>query len=424
MEGNAVIYRFSHPEWFDRIEKPRLTPEDTIILWGAGKIGSVTAHAVEKRGLDIKAFVDSAKDKQGKTFCGYKIISPEELYEQYSDAAVIVSCAYPNVYQELVERGFKRVYDPHSFLMEIDFNGYAGGLTQEFAIRITQNTLENYAMYFGTGRLIDKLYFVITDKCTLNCKNCDGYIPYHKDPKNDTADTIFACYQKVMKACEYVESIDIFGGEPLVHPDVAEITSHFVADSRCSHVSIITNGTIVPSQDLIEVMRSPKCFLRVSDYGEYSHKKAEIVHLCSKEHINCEVTNYTYWDRVPVISKTNETPLQLDKKYAECVRNYFYIKHGKLFQCTFTLGLSNLGEQLLPNFERNYVDLLQTDEAKVVDEIKSFAKQIHEQRHIDACKYCPGSHCIHFEDKVPVAEQAKGKLPIDLLFKDGVRLCD
>ena len=40
-----MVFRYAHPEWFEGIEKPNLSPQDTILLWGAGKLGSVVAHA-------------------------------------------------------------------------------------------------------------------------------------------------------------------------------------------------------------------------------------------------------------------------------------------------------------------------------------------------------------------------------------------
>ena len=419
-----MIYKFPHPEWFDGIEKPQISSEDTIILWGAGKVGSVVAHAAEKHGLNVKAFVDTAKDKQGTKFCGYDVISPRELYDNYPEAAVIVSCAYPTVYHDLLSSNFKRAYDPHCLLLEVDFDGYSGGLTNEFASRITKNALENFAMYYGTGRLIDKIFFAITDKCSLNCLNCDGYIPFHVHPQNDTPGDVFKCYERLIKTCGYVEAVDIFGGEPLLHPEIAEIVDFFVQDDRCNIVSIISNGTIIPNADLIKVLKSPKCVLRISDYGELSKKKEEISSLCKREHVQCEITNYQCWDRVPLIQEMSESPAELDKKYAACTRNYLYVKHGKVFQCPFTMGISNLGENVLPNFERNYIDLLEGSEDDLEETVKKFVDRLYKQHHIDACKYCPGSHCLHFEDKVPVAEQAKGKLPLDLLYKDGVRLCD
>lgn len=382
------------------------------------------AHAIKSSGLRIAAFVDSANDKQGTIYLDCPVISPHQLYTQYSNAIVIVSCAYPIVYDELQKNPAVKAYDPHSFLLEVDFSGYTGGLTFEFASRIVENALHNYAMYYGKGFLIERLVFILTDKCTLNCKNCDGYIPFHTHPKTDSFETIKNSYEKIIEVCGHVETINLLGGEPLLHPDIAQVTRYFVNDNHCSCVMIISNGTIVPKPELIDILKSPKCTFRISDYGNLSRHKDELVALFEKEKIKYEVTNYQYWDRIPTIQRQYETFEQLDAKYNACTTNLLYVKHGKVFQCTFVAGLSDLGKSMLPDFEKNYVDLLLPGSKDVTLQVGKFVQQIHQRQHLDACKYCPGSHCLHFENKVPVAEQAKGKLSLDLLYKDGVRLCD
>lgn len=419
-----MVYHYYRPEWFERVEKPELSPEDTIILWGAGKIGSIVAHAVEKRGLRVKAFVDIAKDKQGTTFCGHPVISPKELYKNDTNAVVIVSCAFPIVYEELQQQGVLRVYAPCFLLLEVDFDGYKGGLTYEFATRMIENALRNYAMYLDKGSLIEDLFFVITDKCTLNCKNCDGYIPYHTHPRNDNVCTLFASYEKVIHVCKKVKTINIMGGETLLHPDLPEIVQFFVNDSRCDAVTLISNGTILPAPKLVEVLKSPKVVFRLSDYGKLSKKKEEIVQLFHREGIRYEITNYTYWDEVPLIEPQNQTYEQLKAKFSACTGSFLHIKYGKLFLCRFAEGFSDLGVSTLPNLEANYVDLCLHDDGKVTEGIERLIKRIYDREPIDACRYCPGGHCILFENKVPVAEQAKGKLPLEMLFKGRVRLCD
>lgn len=417
-----MVFRYHHPEWFENVEKPKLTSQDTIILWGAGKLGSIVAHAINKRGLKIEAFVDSAKDKQGTFFRDCPIISPQELDLQYPNAVVIVSCGFPYVYKELKENR-ERVYDPHSLLLELDMEGYKGDMTIGFACRIIDCALRNYALHYGNSFLIERLFFLITNKCTLNCLNCDAYIPYHTEHQVDSLDLVIESYEKVMAACGYVEWVNLLGGEPLLHPDIADITKFFANDDRCGKVVIISNGTIMPHDNLIEVLKSPRCALRISDYGGLSKHKNDIIDLCKRERIQLEVTNYQFWDKLPLIQDTKALPEQLDKKYDSCITNTLYVKQGKVFQCAYVAGLSGLREQVFPDFEKNCIDI-KADGADTTARIQEFARQIHERKHLDACRYCLGSHYIRYdEDKQPVAEQAEGKLPLDLLFKDGVRLC-
>ena len=417
-----MMFKYSHMNWIEGIPEPSILPSDKVFLWGAGKIGSVVAYAMEQRGWKFNAFIDSAKEKQGNTYCEHTIISPEELYKERQKVLIILSCAFPNIIYELKEKGYTNVYTPTFLLKEIDFTGYEGELTSEYAIRIVENALRNYVLYYKRGIPIERLLFMVTDKCTLRCKNCDAYIPYHAHPVEDSIEVIMESFNRILDVCEYVDTVDILGGEPLVHSDIDSIVKFFVDEKRCNKVTIISNGTIMPSPNLLKILQSPKCTFRLSDYGKLSLRKEQLIDEFKNKNIQYELTNYQYWDTVPLIQRTDENQQQLDYKFASCTTNLFYIKRGKMFCCTFCVGLSSLGMNLIPDFQNNYVQLINVPKENVGINIEMFIKQVHERKHIEACKYCPGSHCLQFEEKQPVAEQADGILPIENLFKDGKRI--
>ena len=77
--GNEVmIYKYAHPEFFSDWEKPDLESlNGEIILYGAGRRGSVAAHCLKNRRIDFICFCDSDEKKQGIPFCGHDVISPE-----------------------------------------------------------------------------------------------------------------------------------------------------------------------------------------------------------------------------------------------------------------------------------------------------------------------------------------------------------
>ncbi len=409
-----MILRYDHPEWFETIEKPVLEKASEIFLWGAGKIATVVAHAIEKRGLDFAGFVDIAQEKQGTMYYDHIVISPEELYANHRNAMVIVSCAFTSVLDDLKKNGMD-AWDAHSLVSEVDMEGYRGTYTFEYLQRMVKQALSNFAAYYKVGLPINALYVMVTDKCSLKCKNCDGLIPYYSNPQNDSYEDIVESYNNILDVCGSVDKLNVFGGEPLLHPDIVKIVDYFAKDERCGVVSIISNGTITPRQDLIKVMKNPKVVLRISDYGKWSRKRDEIEEVCKAEGINLEITNYEYWDRIPKIQRTNETPEELDYKYAMCTTNYLYVKHKKIFHCVFAAAVSSFSEDVIPDFERNYVEVKEGNKK----ELSAFIRQLINKKHIDACKYCPGGHCIQWEEKVPVAEQAKCVLPRNELYANG-----
>jgi phosphoglycerate dehydrogenase-like enzyme len=80
-----MIYRYARPEMLEGLEKTDFAAHSgNLVLWGAGKLGSVVAHKLQFLGIEFLAFVDIDPEKQGGTFCGHKIISPDELRLRHS----------------------------------------------------------------------------------------------------------------------------------------------------------------------------------------------------------------------------------------------------------------------------------------------------------------------------------------------------
>ncbi|MDR1062238.1 MAG: radical SAM protein, partial [Clostridiales bacterium] len=316
---------------------------------------------------------------------------------------------------QLRELGYDDSLDCSSLFMEIDFDGYDAYMTPEFAARISENYLRNILLHYRRGPLIERLFVMINNKCSLRCKNCDAYIPYVKDAVNYDFGRIVESCQCALDAVGGVDTVDILGGEPMLHDRLSEILRYFIENPSVSRVTLITNGTILPGAELVETMKSPKFVCRLSNYGKHSRRLGEIAALLGANAIRSEMTNYSQWDALPALSATNETRRELDAKFASCTANLFYLQDGKLFYCNVVASLTcNVRTDVLPPSPDDYLDLYEGEcgglrpDAK--ERIAAFAARLHTRRHIGACKYCTGSHCLQFENKVPVAEQTKERL--------------
>lgn len=90
------------------------------VIWGSGERGKVITETVGDN--KIIAFIDSNKEKVGKTFCGKPIISYEQYKESYSEYVIVVSIVYN-------ERISDRLEKEHMFCFNIEdcppeFGGY------------------------------------------------------------------------------------------------------------------------------------------------------------------------------------------------------------------------------------------------------------------------------------------------------------
>lgn len=74
------------------------------IIWGAGNRGKIINSILQDN--EILAFIDSNKNKIGKTYCGKPIISYEEYKQKYRDIVIIVSPVMGDLIKAKLKKDF------------------------------------------------------------------------------------------------------------------------------------------------------------------------------------------------------------------------------------------------------------------------------------------------------------------------------
>ena len=415
-----MIYNYPYKEKFDTFEMPNLKRySGNIVVWGAGKIGGVAAHCLKKKNIQVVAFCDVAEDKWGEEFCGYKIISPEQLKNEYPEAAVIISTVFHQTIVEHLKRlGYKNIFDCVSLFLQIDFEGYDFWMLPNYAIRNVEQYMATIYEQTIKDNEVDQIFLNITTKCSLRCRDCSMFIPYVSNPVVYDANIIMDDLFKVIDALGHVRVLNFYGGEPLLHPELSKMIAQLEGNERIDRISIITNATILPDEQLLNVLKKDKrVWMRISDYGVLSTKMQELKKMLEESRIVYEVANYKYWDAPSRIAPVNETEEELIAKFQQCTAgNNLFFLNRKLYLCSTGSAVDNMN--VFPFSESNFVDVGKNGESVEVlcKELIEFLSRPKNKKYIDACKYCSGSHCVQFEDKRPVAVQTKERLEFDKLY--------
>lgn len=409
-----MIYHYDHPEYFKDWEKPDFSQEHgPVILWGAGKVGAIAAYCLKTLGVSVEAYCDSSTAKWGSNFCGHPVISPQELQTSCKDAVIIITTVYfRQVYEELTKNGFTRVYDGTFLFQEINFNEeYKLDMSPEYAWRTAQQYLEVVREQKTQNYHIDTLFVHVTTRCTLRCKNCCSYIPYVPTPCNYEADEIIEDILKVLSAAGHIRVVNFYGGEPLLHPNLAFMVRSLKAVREIDTISVISNATLMPDQELLAAMKEePRFIMRLSDYRSYSDKLEDIKKILDKSNIQYEVTNFPEWYEASRIGTIRETEEQRVSKFISCTAcNAVELINRKLYLCSTAAAVTTM--EIFPGNEDNYVDLnkdVSPEDRK--QEISNYIRRRGTSQYLDFCTYCTGTPYIHFGHEVPVAEQVKGRL--------------
>ena len=128
----------------------------------------------------------------------------------------------------------------------------------------------------GAKRVFDRRPFyaqvVVTDDCNLSCAYCDEYSPgAEKIPVSELR-------RRVDRLDEMgVLVYDFLGGEPLMHPDIAEVVAHAKSKRGGSNlVTLITNGFLLGRSLVADLNAAGLDFMQVSvdslEPGPFSRK--------------------------------------------------------------------------------------------------------------------------------------------------------
>lgn len=232
---------------------------------------------------------------------------------------------------------------------------------------------------------------VITECCSLRCRACSNLMQYYHHPENLNSEEVISSLRRIFAAVR-VSQLKILGGEPFVCQKVLIMVLEYLrteAAERFDSVDIITNGTILPSEECLRAMKdTPKLKVVFSNYGKLSAKLEEFSRILKHEGILFEVIEDEYWWDFGGLKLREEKERKTQHRYDGCYsrRLCTTLYRGRLYVCPrqahgIHLGIipENSSEELFvlsPEFE---------DPSKMHDAVYSL---IERKDYISSCRYC------------------------------------
>lgn len=182
-----------------------------------------------------------------------------------------------NIPPQFLSRYFEKNAEQRYLMQVLEFMLWRRGrmILPPHRAHVRQEFLqEEMEDFFAKGIFrIPQLQFLLTTRCSLRCKNCNAYMPYfggsrghaHYDisPEDFRRDL-----ERLAGAVTGIRRFILIGGEPLLHPLLAELVEIAVSSPLVSVVEIITNGTLVPRPELLEVLvkHRSRVYFHISNY--------------------------------------------------------------------------------------------------------------------------------------------------------------
>ncbi|MCR5030681.1 MAG: radical SAM protein [Selenomonadaceae bacterium] len=406
--------RFMHcgrEEFLKRTENRRL------VLFGA----SVQPHEVEldlreKFGVELSDYVDGIVDngakKWGTDFSvgsnTLKIESPAALRKKdWSKAAILITSRF---YLEIIkqldampELCEAEVYAWPCVILDME-------LTPEgkYERRITGEAIKQYNDYLKAVRcdnekkeqmlsavrekisapgyrVLPRVVLMHSNICTLHCKYCCDLIPQVKKTYYIRADEIIKNLQLLLTGVDMCVSADLTDGEGLLYRELDTLLEFLLNEDKIETVLLMSNGTVIPKESTLNLMRHPKFWINFSDYG-VGEKFQAVRDKLNAYDIQYTVNESLVWKDFGVhdLKKREESRELLRYEFLRCCNKMCskaYIDR-KLYACMPAFRMSNLG---IYQSDKDYIQINETD---TPSEIWEKIVNLCMINYIDACDYC------------------------------------
>ena len=250
--------------------------------------------------------------------------------------------------------------------------------------------------------VMPRLVYIMSSVCNLNCRHCLALMPLYQNPSHVDVEILLRDIRKTLGSIDICAGIELIGGETFLYPELTSALKLILDNQKVFSVILSTNGTVFPSPELIEQLKHPKIWIRISDYS-ISSKVRQVANHLSKAGIRYDLINTPEWKDGGGTDYRGKSTKTIEEEFFNCenARVSKTIYKGKVFICPRSARLYSLG---LYDSEQDYVDL-RDDDDKSETQRKLLEMQLRDRA--DACQYCDFGSLT--PRPIPAGEQVEAK---------------
>lgn len=247
---------------------------------------------------------------------------------------------------------------------------------------------------------------LVTEKCTLACSYCNMFMPHYEFPIHRELNTIKSDIDSFFNIVDYVSVFHLVGGEPFLYPQIEDVVRYVITNyiHKIDKLIITTNGTIMPKDSMLELLKTNDVILSVSDYTDkLPHIQKKVLKVLEEykiENINHYVRNEIEWyDFGDLRIKKNLPTDELIKHFDSCTAPFRGLNDGKFYYCH--LNTSAVRTNLFPLNDNDYVSINNISKEDLV----KFDLGYTNLGYVTFCDNCNGCNT---GIKVPVTYEKQG----------------
>jgi len=377
-----------------------------LIIFGADIAGKFVSEVLKLAGHTPDYFVDNNKNKCGKDIASVPVFHASTLANESRSAVVLIASTYiADIVRQLEELGHYN-WVPISEILEnrIDSGvrdllrgelrkNHAGGeFTDDFDGFVISNMINSQRKYLDPEKLyIRSIDLIVTEKCSLKCKDCSNLMQYYEAPVNVEGNELLSDLEDICSVADEINEIRIIGGEPMMNKNFHNVVAAAAAYPNVNKVVIYTNGTVCPPDEKLALMANPKIFVFLTTYGELSRNADSLERGLKKHNILYNRQPAYGWTDCASVEPHDRDLENLTETFRYCCAKHFTtLTDGKIFRCPFSANVERL--HALPESPDDYVDIRGISKnVQRMPAVKSALRLfLREKTFINACNYCNG----------------------------------
>ncbi|MBZ0105883.1 MAG: hypothetical protein K8H84_09660 [Sulfuricella denitrificans] len=362
-----------------------------VIISGAGMVGETVLGICKENGIAVAGFCDGSTRVEGSDFHGFRVIHTQRLKEHYRDALVLITvAAIKDVVDMLREEGFEDWIAAGPLLEDMDVGQMAPELDfHKFSI---ETCIVCHAGFLNPEKtFLRSVDLIITERCSLKCKDCSNLMQYYESPKNVELDLLFQSVDALCSALDEIMEMRVIGGDAFMNKQWPLVVEKLLGEPKIRRVVIYTNGAIVPKAEHAPLLRHPRVLTIVTDYGKLSSSMEKLTGYFSEHGIAHRILHVDSWLDCASLEKHGRSQEDNARVYQDCcAKNMLSLSDGKLFRCPFAANADRLSA--VPDFQDDYVDVLAEspaaeDRDRIGRKIMDYALN---KGTLEICDYCNG----------------------------------
>lgn len=229
--------------------------EKKLVIYGAGMMGGRIYDAIVRLSdIPVKVFFD--RDELKKEYKGLTVFHKAQDWRKLTeDEDVIVIIGLPDDVGIEVKNELTHQCGVAADRCKL----YSEFVMHDFPVLM---------LYQNHKVFLDSVSMIVTEQCTLKCKHCSIMLPYfeqiHEYPFRKLADEVDALFENA----DFIGNYTLTGGEPFLYKELSSLIQYIGGcyRNRIGSFKIITNGTIIPGEELLCAMREYDVTAEISDY--------------------------------------------------------------------------------------------------------------------------------------------------------------